>query len=74
MLRELKLVGDISVVELREGRLTVTIGGEEQSYPIAVQAAPSPKPPKLHKADEMKPSPPAPPADSRPNGAAHSVS
>ncbi len=40
MLRELKLVGDIESVELKEGTLTISIDGEEQSYPVGAYSAP----------------------------------
>lgn len=44
-MREIRLVGGIEAVELRDGKLTVTVDGEEMVFPVGAQAqAPQERP------------------------------
>jgi len=43
-MQEIRLVGDISSVELAGGTLTITIDGQPLVFPVGEQARPAPAP------------------------------
>ncbi len=64
MLRELRLVGGIEAVELKDDVLTITVDGKSQVYPLTAHAAPKPQKP----AKPETPRAPAQPQGEKPNG------
>lgn len=74
-MREIRLVGGISAVELRDGVLTITCDGEDLAFAIGAQAAADASAPRQRKPREPKETPAPetiPPGNAKPNGVSSS--